>query len=178
MKKKPASIEIQHDHSVATTQVERVRARVRPDLDTPYFEMKQKQYGVPRCEHDEHGVVLDKHDRRVYCKGCKILIDPFEALVAFAASERRLISVRDDIRKRQEREVYQQAREKERRPFVRKLTNRVAVKHKTLKEEPVIGYVVTLECGHALETSATHYKTLTCTTCQGEAKKAGRALSR
>lgn len=119
-----------------------------------------------RCHHDK-GVRLDECDRAVLCKVCGRELDPFEALQHYAASEQRLLQTWRHIKENNEREASAKAREKERRPFLRKVLKYMPKKDLTLKAEPIIGYVLDLECGHKAECGPNRkVKTKTCYQCQ------------
>lgn len=153
------------------------KARVAPYLNEPYFQIEPDYLAMTtgRCMHKEYGVRLDAVDRRCYCKRCGIQIDPFEALVNYAHAEQRLVSTRRAIEDAEKRQATQKQREKDRRPFARAVVGRVPRKDLSLKAEPVIGYTVTLSCGHTRETNGERqYRQVTCGDCEKQARK-GRA---
>lgn len=150
--------------------VARVKARLDPRLDEPYFEtigefdyMAKKQ-----CVHNEAGALLDTVERKVFCKKCKRQIDPFDALVAYANAERRLVRTAQTIRDAEKRERERQQREKERRPFARRVVRRDPIRDERMKDEPVIGQRLTLECGHTRDVGPDNrFKRVTCGVCAG-----------
>lgn len=142
------------------------------DLDEPYFVLEGRwmKMGKQQCMHDNHGVRLDEIDRRCYCRGCGLQIDPFEALLNYANAESRLVSQAEFIKQSQHAEATRKANEKARRPFVRTVTGWTAIKDMTLKAEPVIGYTLTLECGHSGDFGPNRKpKHVTCRACQADA---------
>lgn len=170
----PDGIKIDLPERTTVDQVLLVKARLNPTLNEPYFEVIERYMAIggKRCTHENVGVKLDKIDRRVYCRGCGIQIDPFSALLNFAKSESRLVSTLASIKEATESEAKRKEREKERRPFVRGVKSRVAVKDMSLKAEPITGYKNTLECGHVVETSGDRrWRTRTCNECQTAARK-------
>lgn len=155
-------------------QVLRVKARLNPELNEPYFQIiRHYQYGQ-RCNHDDQGVTLDIPARRVLCKGCGAQIDAFDALLQHAHAEQRLVNVVHEGREREKREAEQKRREKERRPFLRQVVGYVARRDKTLKAEPIIGYTLTLECEHTKASDGDRKpRRVTCYICQAAAKADG-----
>ena len=145
------------------------------DLEQPYFMVEGRWSKLPRCTHENYGVRLDEVDRLCYCRGCNLQIDPFEALVHYAASESRLVLHADTIRSAQQAEIARKEADKARRPFVRNVTGHAAVKDLTLKAEPIIGYKLTLECGHVGECGPNRIpKRMTCRACQADALRERR----
>ena len=156
---------------VTNACLDTVKARLRPELNEPFFEVVNEwSGGMTRCRHREHGFRLDTIDRRAICKGCGKDVDAFDALVAYAKSETRLLSTRQRIEDAEKRERDRKAREKARRPFGRAVNSVRAVKDLTLKTEPVIGYTLTLECGHSAECGPNRKpRMVTCRQCQADA---------
>lgn len=155
-------------------QADAVKARLAPWLNEPYFEVVESYmaFATPnRCTHENMGVRLDEIDRRVYCLGCKIQLDPFEALLYHAKSERRLLSQLHDLKERERAEAAKIQREKERRPHLKRVLKRRAVRDTRMKDEPVVGYVNELECGHKRKSEgANQRRTMTCLECVAAAK--------
>ena len=146
----------------------KVKARLCPWLDEPYFQVTPRYMAMAqqRCTHEDHGVRLDETDRTVTCKNCGKQVDPFQALLHYAASEQRLVSARQQIEQAQEAEVARKQREKDRRPFARAVVKRTERKDLSLKAEPVIGYTLTLECGHTMEVGeGNRFRRVTCGQC-------------
>ena len=156
----------------ASPGLDAIKARLCPELNEPYFEVQERVMAIVtnRCTHENHGVRLDKTDRTATCKGCGKVVDPFDALLHYAASEKRLVGTLAQIKDAEKRDAERKVREKARRPFLRQVTGRVAVKDLSLKAEPTVGYTNTLECGHVLETPGdTHWRHRTCHACQAAA---------
>ena len=107
------------------------------DLDAPFFEQRRVEY--PNCNHRDRGVYLDVDTRKVFCK-CGEQIDAFDALLIYAHAERRLQNTRDVIKEHERKE----AEKKAKKPFARRVTGYVT----KFKRKKVIGYDVSLECGH------------------------------
>ena len=152
----------------------KVKARLCPWLDEPYFEVTPRYLAMAqnRCTHENHGVRLDETDRTATCKGCGKQVDPFDALLHYAASERRLVETRKAIKAAAEAEVARKHREKDRRPFARAVVRRTARKDLSLKAEPVIGYTLTLECGHTREVGeCNRFRRVTCGQCEEVARR-------
>lgn len=161
-------------------QVARVKARLNPKLNEPYFQLHPKYMAMAKnqCTHENHGVDLIEVDRSVLCKGCRKHIDPFDALLHYAASEQRLIATRNQIAQMQQREADKKSRAKARRPFVRKVVRWIARKDMTLKAEPVIGYDIELECGHSGKCGPDRkVKNITCRECEMAALKPTKGRS-
>ena len=143
------------------------------DLEQPYFIVDGRWMKGTRCAHENHGVRLDEIDRRCYCRGCNLQLDPFDALLHYAASEQRLIHHASTITQHEQAEAARKQADKDRRPFTRAVTGFTAVKDMTLKAEPIIGYTLKLECGHASKCGPNRKpKRVTCRTCQAEARLA------
>lgn len=108
------------------------------NLDTLFFEVKRPEY--PNCNHLDRGVTLDIGTRKVTCK-CGVEMDAFDALLAYAHSERRLVNTWERIQeyKRKERE------KKDKKPFARDITG---LQTRFASGGRVIGYILTLRCGH------------------------------
>ena len=157
---------------VAVDRIARVKARLHPELDQPYFTVVPGYMNGNRCDHKNHGVSLDETDRVVTCNFCKKAIDPFEALLNYAASERRLVGTLEAIRKAREDEERRKQRDKDRRPYARKVTAKKAIKDLAQKTEPTTGYELTLECGHKSECGPDRVpKMKTCYECEAADKK-------
>jgi hypothetical protein len=157
-------------------RVDAVKAKLAPWLDEPYFEVVPKYLAMAekRCMHRDEGVRLDEADRRVYCKACNKQIDPFEALLHYAASETRLLGTRRAIEQARQSELDRKAAEKARRPFVRAVTGFTAERDLTLKAEPIIGYTLDLECGHKKDCGPNRRpRRVTCHACKDAARKSG-----
>lgn len=156
------------------SQVARVKARLDQRLNEPYFTVVPRYMAMAqkRCTHEDHGVELDETDRTAYCNGCRTLVDPFQALLHYAASEQRLVATRLAIEEAQERERRQKQREKDRKPFARAVLRRTERKDLSLKAEPVIGQTLTLECGHTRDVGPDNrFRRVTCAVCEVEARK-------
>ena len=96
-----------------------------------------------------------------------IQLDPFDALLHYAASEQRLVAHASTIKLHEQAEAARKQADKDRRPWSRVVAGYTAVKDMTLKAEPVIGYMLKLECGHACECGPNRKpKRVTCRTCQ------------
>jgi len=152
----------------------KVKARLCPWLDEPYFEVTPRYLAMAqnRCTHENHGVRLDETDRTATCKGCGKPVDPFDALLHYAASEQRLVGTRKAINDAQQAEVARKQREKDRRPFARAVVRRTARKDLTLKAEPVVGYALTLECGHTVDVGeGNRFRRVTCSQCEQDARR-------
>lgn len=150
-----------------------VKAKLAPWLDEPYFDVAPKYLAMTQmhCMHENEGVRLDENGRRVYCKGCGLQLDPFEALLHYAASERRLVSTRHAIEQAEQRERDRKQREKDRRPFTRRVVGHRERKDLSLKAEPVIGYTLTLECGHKKDCGPNRKpRQVTCRECEHQAR--------
>lgn len=156
------------------TQADIVKAKLRPELDQPYFEVSSEFEALTtkRCMHIEHGVRLDKIDRRCYCRGCGIMVDPFEALLYYASAERRLVSTREQIQQHVEAEQRKKQREKERRPYKRRVVSTAPVYENDQGIEVVVGHLLTLECGHTRNwTNPRTPEHATCEECQKTGKR-------
>lgn len=156
-------------------QLATIKARLLPELDEPYFEVEHEwnRMASKRCDHRNSGVRLEPLERRVICKGCGTVVDAFDALVNYAASEQRLIGTRRAIEDAKKSEEQKKAREKERRPFARQVTGYTAKHDLSLKAEPIIGYALTLACGHQAECGPNRQpRQVTCRTCEHDARKA------
>ena len=157
---------------VAVDRIARVKARLHPELDTPYFAVVPSYMKGNRCDHKNCGVSLDETDRVVTCNGCKKPVDPFEALLNYAASEQRLVGTLEAIRKAKEDEEKRKQRDKDRRPYARKVVGKKPKKDLAQKAEPIIGYDLTLECGHKSECGPDRVpKMKTCYDCEAADKK-------
>ena len=157
-------------------RVDAVKAKLAPWLDEPYFEVAPRWMAMTqkRCMHENEGIRLDEVDRACFCKGCGKQIDPFEALLYYAASEQRLLGTRHAIEQAQQSERDRKAAEKARRPFGRAVTGFTARKDLTLKAEPIIGYTLDLECGHKADCGPNRKpRRVTCHACKEAARKGG-----
>jgi len=100
-------------------------------------------------------------------------VDPFNALLHYAASEQRLVYQREQEHRMAQRETHAKERSKRTRPFVRAVVNVEPVKDFTLKAEPVIGHTLTLECQHKVAVGVDGItKTRTCGQCAAAATTA------
>lgn len=115
------------------------RKRTIPvDLDAPFFTTRRTEY--PNCNHRDRGVTLDVDTRKVFCK-CGEQIDAFDALLLYAHAEQRLQSTRYVIEEHRRKEEEKKAK----KPFLRRVTGFSA---RYNRRNRVIGYDVSLECGH------------------------------
>ena len=133
-----------------------------------------------QCIHSHYGVLLDKTTQRAYCTNCKQEIALFDALWDYHQAEQRLVQTLQNLDAHDERELAKKAREKERRPFMRKVTSYEQVRDMTLKAEPVTGRVYTLECGHTRQLDGDReFKQVHCSQCQMEANtvRGGKSAS-
>jgi len=152
--------------------VDDVKRRLAPWLDEPYFDVvdRIKYMGMRKCDHRDFGVRLDVPVRRVYCRGCGVEVDPFDALIGYGEAERRLQHDAQTIRNAQQKETEKAAREKARKPHLQKVVKWEAIRDKRLVAKPVTGYVVTLACGHKTTTKGDRrYQNITCGTCVRDA---------
>lgn len=161
-----------HTDRLMTDLVTAVRRRmltsIGVNLEEPYFivENRWMKMGAVRCMHDNMGVRLDEVDRRCYCRGCNLQLDPFEALLYYANAERRLVGHVETLKRAERDEIKRKEIAKTRQPFIRAVTSYTAVKDLTLKAEPIIGYTLHLECGHCSECGPTRKpKRVTCRIC-------------
>lgn len=162
-------------------QVTAVRRRLLQslgvDLDQPYFTVVTgfNYMATKRCQHLDYGVTLDEVARTATCKGCQQPVDAFDALRHYAASEQRLVRHAEAIQAAERREAADKQRDKDRRPFKQAVVSRVARKDLTLKAEPIIGYTLTLACGHVADCGPEQrMKFKTCGVCQQAAAKAAK----
>lgn len=175
MKKRPTIHLLSLPGTVRPDNAAIVRSRLNPALNTPFFETvgKLEAMVAKRCDHSQHGMRLDQMDRRVYCRGCGISVDPFEALLIFAHAEQRLVQQVKALADARDADARAKQREKDRRPFLRRATGWKPVKDEKLKAEPIIGWQVTLACGHTiLAMTQRQPKTMTCPNCQALAATA------
>lgn len=163
------------DVSVPVSNAQRIAARLDPGLNRPYFVVKSSGGG---CLHLQCGVRLDETTQRAYCLGCGNELALFDALMNYHRAEQRLVATLSEIQRHMKMEQERKQREKERRPFLREVTSRRERKDMSLKAEPVIGYELTLECGHTQDQKDTRrLNRVTCHTCRYEAAKQQQTLS-
>lgn len=158
-------------------QVKAVKARLAPWLDEPYFKVVRRweTLTMKQCDHRNHGVRLIETDRQAICNGCGKPVDAFDALLHYAESEQRLLSTRQAIEQAHKAEAERKQRDKERRPFAREVVSWTERKDLTLKAEPVTGYNLKLECGHAASCGPNRrVRRVTCRECEHIAKKAAK----
>lgn len=152
---------------VSAATLSTIKARLDPTLNEPYFSESKSGGG---CLHLHYGVRLDETTQRAYCKKCGVEIALFTALWNYHHAEQRLVRTLEDIKRREQAEIDKKAREKERRPFLRAVSSRKAVKDMSLKAEPTIGFELTLECGHVVDSKNTrHLSNVTCHECKNDA---------
>jgi hypothetical protein len=157
------------------SDIEKIKAKLDPRLNQAYFEVETEHMRSNKCNHRNCGVRLLVPERRVICKGCNEQIDAFDALQHYAASEQRLVSVRNDILEAEKREERRKQADKERRPWLRNVQSWHARKDLSLKAEPIIGWMLTLECGHKKGVDGERKPNrVTCRECEAAAKKSAQ----
>jgi hypothetical protein len=152
-----------------TDELAKIKARLAPYLSEPYFEVQRAfmSLAMKKCDHKEHGVILDELDRAAICRNCRREIDPFEALLNYAHAEERLVNAVEALRESGRREAQKLARVAIVSKCNRKVVSREPVRNLELKAEPIIGYKNTLGCGHVRETTSDReFKTLMCYDCE------------
>lgn len=165
----PATVHINptKDGEPRVDQTQVVKARLEPLLNRPYFEMARTSMS---CIHSQYGVLLDKTTQRAYCLNCKHEIALFDALENYHRAEERLVGHLQQLDMRDKAEIAKKQRDKERRPFMRIVTDHKVVRDKDLKAEPVIARIYTLECGHTRRMEGDRdMRRVHCSTCQMEA---------
>ena len=150
-----------------------VKRRLAPWLNEPYFEVRSKMDAMVAnaCTHENHGVTLDEVDRTCTCRGCGKPVDPFEALLHYAASERRLVYQAESIKEARVAEARKKALAQERRTFARAVVGRRPRIESQEGIDVVVGHELTLECGHVLDWSRpTSPHRATCHQCREAAQ--------
>jgi hypothetical protein len=148
-------------------QTQAVKARLDPLLNKPYFEIAR---GSMNCTHSQYGILLDKTTQRAYCLNCKQEIALFDALWNYHQAEQRLVHHLQSLDEHDKREAEKKKRDKERRPFMRKVTDTKAVRDMSLKAEPVVAQIYTLECGHERKMDGDRrFEKVHCSACQMKA---------
>lgn len=169
--KHPATVHINkpEDGSPRVEQTQAVKARLEPLLNQPYFSIAR---GSASCMHQQYGVLLDKTAQRAYCLNCKAEIALFDALWNYHQAEDRLVHHLQSLDMHDKAEAEKKRRDQERRPFMRNVTSTKAVRDMSLKAEPVVAQVYTLECGHTRKMDGDRsFRRVHCSTCQMEANK-------
>lgn len=156
---------------MSVDQVERVKRRIDPSLETPYFVMREK--GVAKCSHVDVGVELDEANRTAICRGCKQPVDLFDALWNYAESERRLVLAAERIKKFSEEKDAKNQRNRERMNHVKKVISSkprwTGIDSENMEQD---GHTLTLECTHEMIWKQTRIPNeATCQTCRRAAKK-------
>lgn len=147
-----------------------VKARLQPGLNKPYFAVANRSMS---CIHSHYGVTLDKTTQRAYCNNCKQEIALFDALWDYHHAEQRLVQTLQSLDEHDERQVAKKERDKARRPFMRAVKSTKDVRDMTLKSEPVIARIYTLECGHTRKMDGDRsFDRVHCHQCQTAAKAA------
>lgn len=169
-------IDVPLPEQVAPDRAALVRVRLHPsDDDDPFFHVIDRfsYMGAKLCTHDRTGFSLDEIARVVKCRQCGEVVDAFDALLAYAGSEKRLVRARAAIVEHAEKEAEKRERKAAREPFLRRVVKRTPIKDKTLKAEPVVGYRLKLACGHVTrwdgERPPRHRTCATCQTLKGGA---------
>jgi len=137
------------------------------DLDSPFFTIARTDYA--KCDHRNKGVTLDTATRKAICL-CGEAIDCFDALLIYAHAQRRLISHAEAIREHERKE----AEKKAAKPFVKDVGSyaaRYANGSSRTRHGRLLGYHVTLECGHEQYWDRRRLpRRMTCVTCVRNAK--------
>lgn len=138
------------DDAIMRRNEDAIKRRLLPELNEPFFILTTSDERDMRraCSHRNHGVRLEEPERAAFCRGCGAQVDAFDALVAYAKSERRLVQHAEAIAHHQKMEQARKDRQVTSRQFKRQVVKRTAVKDKTRKGDPITGYKMTLECGH------------------------------
>lgn len=158
------------DGAPRVAQVQAVKARLEPRLNKPYFEIAKQSM---TCIHSHYGVLLDKVTQRAFCNNCKQEIALFDALWDYHQAEQRLVHTLQNLDDHDKREAAKKERDRERRPFMRKVKSTKNVHDMTLKSEPVIARIYELECGHKRKMDGDRtFEKVHCHECQSKAKAA------
>lgn len=158
-------------HTTATaprvTDLMRMKRRLDPSLDKPYFVGTNERNG---CIHAQFGVRLDKTAQRAYCLKCGTEISLFDALWNYHHAEERLVATLEGLDRHDQQEAERKERDQKRRPFMRAVKDFKPVRDMTLKTEPVVARIYTLECGHTRKLDGDRdFKKVHCSQCQMEA---------
>lgn len=146
-----------------------VKARLEPRLNKPYFTPTGTSMA---CIHHHYGVRLDKTAQRAYCIQCGTEIALFDALWDYHQAEQRLVQTLQGLDEHDKREAERKRRDKERRPFMRAVKSTKPVHDMTLKEEPIIAQIYTLECGHTRQMDGDRrFDRVHCHQCQSAAPR-------
>lgn len=77
----------------------RLRTRTTPDeaedqrdLDTLGAKTERWKPGI--CDHARHAASVSDRERRVYCSGCNVELDPIDVLTRFAQDSQNIVSRR------------------------------------------------------------------------------------
>jgi len=153
------------------SQVDRVMRRIEPELEEPYFMIIER--GAAKCSHIDKGVTLDEASRTAICRGCKQVVDLFDALMNYAESERRLVLARERVEKFQKEQREKNERNRARMKFVRKvMSSKTKWKGEDSENMEEDGHILTLDCGHQMDWDRTLVPAeATCPTCRTAAKQ-------